>query len=193
MAHVKKEQVREAILCSAYELFRAKGDSNCPMSEIARAAGTSVANLYVYFPSKLQLFYEMYAPIITSRLTKLASDAQNMGAREERLRYILQTLWRDIPKEDNAFARNLIQAVATTSMDVDKPHEPLKWNVEFIHGLILSCLPEQRRFLFQDSTVSFLVWMAFDGFAVNVGRGEDRDFDIMVEHFADMLLGKGAP
>jgi AcrR family transcriptional regulator len=193
VAQVKKEQVREAILRSAYELFREKGFINCPMSEIARAAGTSVANLYVYFPSKLQLFYEVYAPIITSRLMKLASDAQNMDDREERLRFILQTLWRDIPKEDNAFARNLIQAIATTSTDVDKPHEPLKWNVEFIHDLILSCLPEQRRFLFQDSTVSFLVWMAFDGFAINVGRGEDRDFDKMVEHFADMLLGKGAP
>ena len=48
-------------------------------------------------------------------------------------------------------------------------------------------------FLFQDSTISFLVRMAFDGFAINVGRGEDRDFDKMVEHFADMLLGKVAP
>jgi len=72
---------------------------------------------------------------------------------------------------------------------VEKPHEQLEWNVDFIHNLVLECLPEERQFLFRDSTLSFLAWMAFDGFALNFGQEEDPDYDHMVEHFADMLLG----
>ena len=38
--------------------------------------------------------------------------------------------------------------------DVEKPHERLRRNVDFIHDLVLECLPEQRRFLFQDSDLT---------------------------------------
>jgi AcrR family transcriptional regulator len=192
MAQVKKQQVRDAILRSAYELFKEKGYSQSTMAEIARAAGTSVANLYVYFPSKLTLFYEVYAPILASRLHLLADTAKQIADPEARLRHILLTLWRDIPHEDNGFARNLIQAIATSPPELEKPHGPLQWNVEFVNDLILGCLPAERRFMLKDSTVSFLAWMAFDGFALNIGREEERDFDKMVQHFAEMLLGKAA-
>jgi AcrR family transcriptional regulator len=192
MAQVKKPQVRDAILRSAYQFFKEKGYSQSTMAEIARTAGTSVANLYVYFPSKLELFYAVYAPMLHSRLHLLADTAKQIADPETRLRHILLTLWRDIPREDNAFARNLIQAIATSPPGLEKPHGPLQWNVEFVHELILGCLPAERRFVLKDSTVSFLAWMAFDGFALNVGQGEDRDFDKVVEHFAEMLLGKAA-
>lgn len=189
MAQVKKKQVRDAMLRSAYQLFKEKGYTQSTMAEIARAAGTSVANLYVYFPSKLTLFYEVYAPMMASRLQRLADTAKQIADPEARLRHILITLWRDIPREDNAFARNLIQAIATAPPELEKPHGPLQWNVEFVNDLILDCLPAERRFMLKDATISFLAWMAFDGFALNVGRGEDRDFDAVVQHFIDMLVG----
>ena len=189
MAQVKKAELRKAILQSAFELFRDKGYPHCPMSQIARAAGTSVANLYSYFPSKMHLLYEVYAPLLTARLMELANTARNIDDLEQRLRYIFLVLWRDLPREHDGFARNLIQAIATAPPGVEKPHELLKWNVDFINNLVLECLPEARRFLFSDSTVSYLAWMAFDGFALNFGKEEDRDYHSMAEHFTDMLLG----
>jgi hypothetical protein len=42
----------------------------------------------------------------------------------------------------------------------------------------------------KDTKISFLAWMAFDGFVVNVGKNEDRDMDTLVNHFADLLLGQ---
>lgn len=189
MAQIKKKEMRQAILAAAYPLFRAKGYLKCRMNEIAAAAGTSVANLYVYFPSKLHLFYEVYSPIVTSRMMKLANEADSIGDPRKRLRLIFLTLWRDMPGEDNAFARNLMQAIVTAPAGVEKPHDPLRWLEGFTSNLIKACLPEHRHFLVKDSMISFLAWMAFDGFVANVSKGEDRDIDTIVEHFTDMLLG----
>jgi hypothetical protein len=84
-----------------------------------------------------------------------------------------------------------MQAVATTTPDIEKPHDILKWCEEFLNDLIQECLPARRRFLVNDTKLSFLAWMAFDGFVVNVGKNEDRDMDTLVDHFADLLLGQG--
>lgn len=190
MVQVKKAHVRENLIQNAYALFRHKGYSQCSMADIATASGMSVANIYVYFPSKLDLFYEVYIPIIESRLIELDATARNIEDPYERLRCVFLTLWRDIPQEDNGFARSFMEAIVTAPMDVDKPHAPLKWCVDFVHELIMSSIPADRRFRFSDKTVSFVTWMAFDGFVINVGRGEDCDFEQLASQFATIILGE---
>jgi AcrR family transcriptional regulator len=190
MAQVKKNERRTAILSSASRLFREKGYLGCRMEEIASDAGTAVANLYVYFPSKLHLFYAVWTPLMQERMAKLADDARRIGDPRERLRFIFLTLWRDMPHEDNGFAKNLIEAIVTAAADVEKPHDILKWCEVFLNDLIQECLPPHRKFLALDTMMSFLSWMAFDGFVVNVGKHEarSRDMNALVDHFADMLL-----
>lgn len=190
MAQTKKIRKHEAILSSAYQLFREKGFIKCRMAEIAKEAGTAVANIYVYFPSKLHLFYEIFAPKLELRMLRLAHDARGIDDREERLRFLFITLWRDIPREDNAFASNLMQAIVTAPTGIEKPHEILKWCEELLNELIRECLPANRHFLTDDTMISFLAWMAFDGFVINVGKREKRDIDSIVDHFANLLLGK---
>lgn len=190
MVQVKKAHVRENLVQSAYTLFRDKGYSQCSMADIAEEAGSSVANIYVYFPSKLHLFYEVYTPIITARLKELDKTARDITDPYERLRCVFLTLWRDMPREDNGFARSFMEAIVTAPLDVEKPHSLLKWSVDFVHDLILSCVPAERRASFPDTTISFVAWMAFDGFAVNVGRGEDCDYDALVSQFAALILGE---
>lgn len=56
MAQIKKPEVREAIIQAAFELFSRKGYTATTMAEIARTANMTVANLYVYFDSKLLIF-----------------------------------------------------------------------------------------------------------------------------------------
>lgn len=190
MAQVKKSERRAAILKSASRLFRKKGYLGCRMEEIAADAGTAVANLYVYFPSKLHLFYAVWTPFMQARMQRLADDARALDDPRERLRFIFLTLWRDMPREDNGFAKNLIEAIVTAPPDVEKPHDILKWCEVFLNDLIQECLPARRKFVAMDTMLSFLSWMAFDGFVVNVGKNEtrSRDMNALVDHFADMLL-----
>lgn len=190
MVQTKKKKLGAAILAAAYDLFRAQGYLGTRMSEIAAAVGTSVSNLYVYFPSKLHLLYEVYTPMVTSRMMRLANESQSIKDPHKRLRLIFLTLWRDLPQEDNGFARNLMQAIITSPEGLQKPHYPLNWLEEFTNDLIRSCLPEHRHFLVEDRSIAFLAWMAFDGFVANVGKDEDRDIEKVVMHFTDMLLGK---
>jgi AcrR family transcriptional regulator len=190
MAQVKKSERRTAILNSASRLFRKKGYLGCRMEEIAADAGTAVANLYVYFPSKLHLFYAVWTPLMQARMLKLAEDARGISDTRQRLRFIFVTLWHDMPHEDNGFAKNLIEAIVTAPADVEKPHDILRWCEVFLNELIAECLPPRRKFIAMDTMMSFLSWMAFDGFVVNAGKNEarSRDMNALVDHFADMLL-----
>jgi len=189
MVQIKKRKLGDAILAAAQSLFREKGYLGTRMSEIAAVVHTSVSNLYVYFPSKLHLFYEVYTPMVTSRLMRLSNEARSICDPRKRLQLIFLTLWRDLPRDDNGFAQNLMQAIITAPEGMEKPHYPLNWLEEITNDLIKSCLPKERHFLIEDRTIAFLAWMAFDGFVANLGKGEDRDVDRVVEHFTDMLLG----
>ncbi|MGZ5843227.1 MAG: TetR/AcrR family transcriptional regulator, partial [Xanthobacteraceae bacterium] len=55
MAQIKKKEIRHAILDAAYKLFSKRGYSDTNIANIARTAGVAPANVYVYFPSKLEI------------------------------------------------------------------------------------------------------------------------------------------
>lgn len=189
MAQVKKIEKREAIRKSAHTLFREKGYLKCQMTDIARMAGTAVSNIYVYFPSKLELFYDVYIPIIYERMKELEIQVSETKAPRAKLKKILLTLWRDLPREDNCFAHNLMQAIITAPADKEKPHSPLSSLEVFINNLIIACLPKERQFILKDSLISFLFWMAFDGFTINAKVHEYRDTEALVDHVCDLLIG----
>jgi AcrR family transcriptional regulator len=58
-AHVKKSDTkRQAILDTAYRLFRTQGFERTSVAEITAAVGGSKATIYSHFPSKEELFVE---------------------------------------------------------------------------------------------------------------------------------------
>jgi AcrR family transcriptional regulator len=58
-AHVKKsDSKRQAILDTAFRLFRAQGFDKTSVSEITTGVGGSKATIYSHFPSKEELFVE---------------------------------------------------------------------------------------------------------------------------------------
>lgn len=190
MAQVKKTEKREAIRKNAYKLFKKKGYLKCQMSDIAKAAGTAVSNIYVYFPSKMELFYDIYIPVINLRMEELQAQVKRARSPRKRLKLILLTLWRDLPTDDNCFAHNLMQAIITAPPNKEKPHSPLRELESLINEMIISCLPEERHFILKDSLISFLFWMAFDGFTINAKVDEYRDIEALVDHVCDLLLGE---
>src|SRR5574338_45942 len=112
MVQVKKPAQREAILKRAFQLFARKGFKKTTMAEIAAASNMTVANIYVYFPSKLHLLYDIYDPIQKRQLETLAEEVRRIDAPRDKLRHLFYGLWHAIPAEDNGFANNLMQALA---------------------------------------------------------------------------------
>jgi AcrR family transcriptional regulator len=192
LAQVKKTAVREAILAAAWELFSEHGYNGSTLSMIAQAARVSTANLYVYFPSKLDIFYALYSPWMRERLAALGEEARQVVEPRDRLRLIIRALWRDIPAAANGFANNLIQALSGVAPEAAYDPGLLLWCETIVAAMIRDALP-RRAAAVDIETLAHVMFMAFDGFAVNLHlqRGE-RCTDAAIELFCDFLLGRPA-
>lgn len=68
LRELKKEQTRQHIASTAWELFADRGFDKVSVAEVARAAQVAEATVFNYFPSKEDLFYSR----LTSFWTRLA-------------------------------------------------------------------------------------------------------------------------
>lgn len=89
----KIPDLEEKIIASAGELFIAKGYQNVSMKDVAHQAGTSVGNLYNYFPAKKDLFLvgrrswlSQYGENIQTILAKVS------GTREDLEQILIEVL-----------------------------------------------------------------------------------------------------
>jgi len=165
MVQRKKEGVRDAILDAAFRLFSERGYSETSIPGIAREAGISTANVYVYFQSKIDILFQLYAPWLQERLDKLERAQRRVADPQERLRKLLLALWRDLPRESNGFANNVMQAVSTSSGSGDYSPELRELFQGRVAGWIRSCLEVTER---ESQMLAGVALMAFDGFAMNV-------------------------
>jgi AcrR family transcriptional regulator len=167
MAQVKKAAVREAILAAALRLFRKQGYVDTTVNEIAAAAKTSRANIYVYFRSKFALFYAVFEPWLQQRLALLEREIAAIADPRLRLRRILAALWREIPSDANGFANNLMQALSTAARDENYSPELLHAVERRVAAMIDGCLPHAPGPRADSGALAHLAFMAFDGFALH--------------------------
>ena len=165
MVQRKKEGVREAILAAAFRLFTEQGYHETSLPAIAREAGMSTANVYVYFKSKLEVLYTLYAPWLEQRLDKLERTLRKISDPRERLKKLILALWRDLPRESNGFANNVMQAVSTSSGSSDYSPQLRELFQSRVAGWIEDCTGSSRK---ESRLIAGVVLMAFDGFAMNV-------------------------
>ena len=189
MPQVKKPEVREAILKAAFSAFSSKGYSATTMTEIARLAKTTVANLYVYFDSKLVILYEIYQPWLTKQLDLLRDEVMSLDTPRARIKRILVGLWSDIPSTDHTFANALIDALASAPPNQGKPFKLIDSVDAFIGALLHDSLPPERASVVQGNLLAHVIWMAFDGFVINHRIGDVRDIDQIASMMTDLLLG----
>jgi AcrR family transcriptional regulator len=189
MPQVKKPEIRVAILDAAKRRFARKGYANTTLQQIARAARVSTANVYVYFGSKLDILYEIYAPWMRDRLTRLATELRAIPDRRERLRRLLRTLWREIPAAEGGFAINIMQAISSMSREDGYKPELLDWMEGKLARLLAECLPPRRRGVATDRLAHLLV-MALDGFILyrHVDAARPCD-DAMLDLVCSLVLG----
>jgi AcrR family transcriptional regulator len=189
VAQVKKSDKREAILAAAFDLFARKGYGATTMADIARAANTTVANLYVYFPSKLVIMYEIYNPWLAQQLETLRLSVRRFRSPRMRLRRIFIGIWGDIPAADHSFANCLIEALAQVPQRTSKPSDLLARSEQFLSELITENLPAERRHILHHHLFAHVAWMAFDGFAINQRIGDLRDVEAIADTMTELLLG----
>jgi AcrR family transcriptional regulator len=165
VAQIKKKEIRRAILDAAYKLFSKRGYSDTNIANIARTAGVAPANVYVYFPSKLEILFSIYEPWLTKQFDVLEKSLQRTTDPRQRLRKILSTLWREIPSADNGFANNMMQAISAANGR--EGYSPaLRLAVEArLARLLEDCLPAADRKNARD--IASIMLMAFDGYALN--------------------------
>jgi len=165
VVQTKKQQIRESILAAAYELFAKRGYSDTNITDIARAAGVAPANLYVYFKSKLDILFCIYEPWLARQFDDLERSLQRIQDPRKRLSEILTTLWQRIPRADNGFANNLMQALSTTT--TREGYRPtLRLAIEQrLAKMFLFCLPTLGRGASRELANTAL--MAFDGYVLN--------------------------
>lgn len=167
MAQVKKAAVREAILAAALRLFRKQGYVDTTVNEIAAAAKTSRANIYVYFRSKFALFYAVFEPWLQQRLALLEREIASIADPRLRMRRILVALWREIPSDANGFANNLMQALSTAARDENYSPGLLHAVEQRVAAMIDGCLAAAQGARADSAALSHLSFMAFDGFAMH--------------------------
>ena len=165
MAQTKKDGVREAILQAAFGQFSDVGYSETSIPSIAAAAGISTANVYRYFPSKLQILYTLYEPWLVARLDALGASLVRVADPRKRLEKLLLALWRELPRATNGFANNVMQALSTSGRnDAYDPHLRL-----LFQGRVAAWIADATALSARESRiVAGVALMAFDGFAMNV-------------------------
>ncbi|WP_321944353.1 TetR/AcrR family transcriptional regulator [Paraburkholderia tropica] len=190
MPQVKKADMKEAMLASAFDLFSRKGYAATTLTDIARNAGTTGPNIYVYFPSKLHIVYELYEPWLLRQLDTLAGAVLKLRGPKQRLHRLLIGIWGDIPVADRHFANVLIEALASTPPETRKPRNLLDMVDTFLTDILTLILPQERHRFVSSGVFARILWMAFDGFSINQRLGQTFDLEQSARIMAALILGE---
>ena len=119
------------------------------------------------------------------RLDKLETAVRRIKDPGKRLERILMALWRDLPRDSNGFANNVMQAVSTSAGSGDySPRLRVLFQTR-VAQWIQSCLQISAS---EAASIAAVVLMAFDGFAMNVHLAHGVACDkTIVELFAGLL------
>ena len=97
-ARQRRKQARpQELLNAALELFVEKGFSATRSEEVAARAGVSKGTLYLYFPSKEELF----KAVVRSNISALIAEGQQLadhfeGSSAQLLRLLMHTWWQRV-------------------------------------------------------------------------------------------------
>ena len=186
MVQVKKKQVRQAILDSAYDLLSERGYHSTTLQDVAELAGVGVSSLYSYFPSKLHLLYAVFEPWHKGEFEELEKRILRLKSPRDRLFALLLGLWRDIPIANIGLTNSLMEALASADPAQEKPVPLLKWTEERLMRMLKATLPDVQ---VDHDALSTLFIMAYDGFVINRRLNDLRDIERLSNAMCDILLG----
>lgn len=164
MARVKNEQVRKAILEAASKLFEDKGYIATTIGSIAKAAGTSQSNVYVYFSSKIEIAFAVFDPWMRDQITALEARVLAEPDTAARLPLMVHGLLEGVAGDRSGQTLTLVQALATARPSDNYSPDLLNWTMEHIGAMMGACLPATTP-TERHALVQALI-LAFDGVAL---------------------------
>src|SRR3569832_1842900 len=122
-AHVKRERRKEArpgeLLDAALDLFVEKGFAAARAEEVAARAGVSKGTLFLYFPSKEELFKAVVRENISGRFAEWNEEFEAFdGTTADMVRYCFKVWWERIGSTRASGITKLILSEAHNFPDI---------------------------------------------------------------------------
>lgn len=194
MVQVKKAEVRDAILEAAARLFEEKGYVGTSISEIGQNAGVAPSGIYIYFSSKLDLFYTIFSPWLKERLSRLEKEIAGISGHRNKVSRIVETLWIEIPSESNFFANNLMQAVSTATKTDHYNGDLLEWCEQHVAKMLMTAAPGSAKDQVDYVSLAHILFMSFNGFVVGAYLGVRGDKAApSIEAMTDLIVRASTP
>jgi AcrR family transcriptional regulator len=194
MVQVKKAEVRDAIIEAAARLFEEKGYAATSITEIGQAAGVAPSGIYIYFKSKLDLFYTIFSPWLKSRLQRLDHELTDIDGHRAKVRRIVEAIWLDIPQESNFFANNLMQAVSTATRADFYSGELLEWCEQRVAKMLKAAEPRALNMQHDHVALAHVLFMAFNGFVAGAWLGVRADKIVpAIEAMTELIMAPSPP
>ncbi len=190
MVQVRKKNVAQSIVDSAYDLFSDRGYHATTLQDIAQYAGVGVSSLYSYFPSKFHLLYAVVEPWYKEAFARLEKRVQKQKTRRDKLRVILLGIWRDMPMENVGLSNSLMEALSSSDQQQKKTTPLLPWVEQKLKTLLDQALPTDTGIDYD--VLPNLFMMAYDGFVINRRLNELRDIERLADALCDILLKEKA-
>nr|WP_145994343.1 TetR/AcrR family transcriptional regulator [Mesorhizobium loti] len=168
MARVKNETVRQAILTSAASQIAMTSYMDTTVAKIAKGAGIAPSNVYVYFESKLQIYFTIYTPWFETQVLALERAVARLKTPERKIQRLVSGLLNDIADDKTGYTSALMEGLAIV-MPKDK-YKPdlLHWAENKIVQIVCDALegytPQDPRL----RAFAHLLMLTFDGVAMRV-------------------------
>ena len=115
----RKETRPQELLDAALALFVQKGFAATRTEEVARRAGVSKGTLYLYYPSKEELFKAVVRQNLSGLIAEGLEVAEHFeGSTSELLTFLMQTWWERIGNTDAGAIHKIIIAEVRNFPDI---------------------------------------------------------------------------
>ncbi|MGH8120016.1 MAG: TetR/AcrR family transcriptional regulator [Gammaproteobacteria bacterium] len=104
----RKDERPNEILKAALEVFTTHGYAATRIDDVAERAGVAKGTIYLYFPSKEELFAEVVRHAILPHFETIEAYAEKGGSAEEILRMQLQTIYSKLVSTEVRYIPRLI-------------------------------------------------------------------------------------
>ena len=190
MPQVKKASIDNRICEAAFCLFWEKGYRATSMPDIAARARVTPGNIYRYYKSKFELFYQVLEPWLNEQIEGLENRLAAIEDSPEKVRMTLVFLWIELPRAGNNFMRNLMEALATKKPDEPYSRNLLNKSERRIARLLDGSLPQDARRRLLSTELAHLLFMAQDGFVLNAGLVEETErIEDLIDGLISLMFG----
>ncbi|MDI9368741.1 MAG: TetR/AcrR family transcriptional regulator [Thermotogota bacterium] len=134
---------RERIIKAARKAFAERGHDGVSMSEIAQMAGVKKALIYYYFPSKEDLFYEVWQYSIDELEDHVFSETRNENVYVSKLKRILRS-YIDFITNKNEIKKIMDQERANLSREDNESWKRVRDRYQLLKEKLSSAIDEAK-------------------------------------------------